>query len=208
MSAPARERWPRGRSLVLAIAAAYLAGVWLEGVGSSLPSRVLPRVALYFLQIAALFPRAATHVIDYRVEAWLCRDHAWREIDARAYFPLDPDDKENRFQRLMHFFRTSRPVMRALDDFIVERRARGTGAPDGLPGDVMVGGVRTLSLRLPLPLPGMSLERYARKPLADYPTSWRTGFYRTPRPLRADRCGEHDDASRDGDEYGRGDAPE
>src|SRR6202042_3275298 len=52
------------------LAGAYLAGVWLDGVGSTLPSHLLPRVPNYFLQIAALFPRAATMSIDYRAEAW------------------------------------------------------------------------------------------------------------------------------------------
>jgi hypothetical protein len=59
------------------LAGAYLAGVWLDGVGSTLPSHFLPRVPNYFLQIAALFPRAATMTIEYRAEAWVCADKKW-----------------------------------------------------------------------------------------------------------------------------------
>ncbi len=60
------------RIVLTGLAGAYLAGVWLDGVGSTLPSRALPRVANYFLQIAALFPKAATMTIDYRAEAFVC----------------------------------------------------------------------------------------------------------------------------------------
>lgn len=113
------------------LAGAYLAGVWLDGVGSTLPSHLLPRVPNYFLQVAALFPRAATMSIDYRAEAWVCADRKWEELDTRPYFPLDPDDKENRFQRVMHFFRQDETTMHALDAYLVERHASGKGL-DGI----------------------------------------------------------------------------
>lgn len=175
---------------MLALAAVYLAGVWLEGVGSNIPSAVFPRTAVYFFQIAALFPRAAVNVIDYRAEGWVCSERRWRELDTRAYFPLDPDDKENRFQRLMHFFRESRPVMQALDAYVVSEHAHpSTAVDDGIPHSEALGGIRVLSLRLPIPTPGGPVERRTRLPLSTYPDSVRKHFYRTPRPKRADRCG-------------------
>ena len=170
------------------LSAAYLAGVWLEGVGSSLPASLLPRTPLYFLQIAALFPHAATNVIDYRAEGWVCSEHRWRELETRPYFPLDPDDKENRFQRVMHFFRDNRPAMHALDDYLVQGHQGGT-LPDGIPHDAALGGIRVLSLRLPLPEPGSALERLSRKPLDEYPTSVRKNFYHTTRSKLTVRCG-------------------
>ncbi len=183
----------RGRVLLSVVGALYLAGVWLEGVGSGLPGAVLPRTPLYFLQIAALFPRAAVNVIDYRLEGWVCRERRWRELDPRAYFPLDPDDKENRFQRVMHFLRDNRPTMRALDDFIVAGHAHGAGGgPDGVPNEEPLGGIRVLSLRLPLPEPGARLERTTHRPLTDYPKSERKYFFHTPQSKRAERCGYHD----------------
>ena len=106
----------KGATIALRVlAGAYLAGVWFDGVGSTLPSHLLPRVPNYFLQVAALFPRAATMTIDYRAEAWVCADRKWEELDTRPYFPLDPEDKENRFQRVMHFFRQDETTMHALD---------------------------------------------------------------------------------------------
>jgi hypothetical protein len=170
---------------------AYLAGVWLEGVGSTLPASLLPRTPLYFLQIAALFPHAATNVIDYRAEGWVCQDHAWREIETRPYFPLDPDDKENRFQRVMHFFRENRPTMHALDDYLVDGHNAG-GHADGIPDDRKLGGIRVLSLRLPLPEPGAVLTRLTHKPLADYAPTVRKNWYHTTQTKRSERCGYKD----------------
>ena len=173
---------------LIALGVVYLGGVWLEGVGSTLPSKVFPRTPLYFLQVAALFPHAAVNVIDYRAEAWMCRAHRWAELDTRAYFPLDPDDKENRFQRVMHFFREDRPTMRALDDYIVTQHAAG-GRADGIDDGETLGGIRGLSLRLPLPAPGAPLVRMQRKPLAEYPQTERKNFYHTPQSKLKERCG-------------------
>jgi hypothetical protein len=184
-------RHSRAHYAFIALGALYLAGVWLEAVGSSLPGEILPRTPHYFLQIAALFPRAAINVIDYRAEAWLCGDHEWQEIDTRAYFPLDPDDKENRFQRVMHFLRDNRPTMNALDQYVVDGHARGS-LSDGIPGTTQIGGVRVLSLRLPLPEPGSAITPMQRRPLAEYPEAVRKAWYWTKASKRAERCGYHD----------------
>jgi hypothetical protein len=195
--APSRPWRARTHAALLALGGLYLAGVWLEGVGSSLPGKVLPRAPLYFLQIAALFPHAAVVSIDYRAEVWLCRDRKWQELETRPYFPLDPDDKENRFQRVMHFFRDHRLVMRALDEYLVG--AHNAGAhDDGVADDVKVGGIRVLSLRIPLPSPGDPVARLERKPLATYPEAMRKVWYYTTKSKRGERCGytmtSHDEA--------------
>ena len=188
---------PWAYPFLVGLGSLYLAGVWLEGVGSSIPQAILPRTPLYFLQIAALFPHAAVNVIDYRAEGWLCKEHRWQEIDTRAYFPLDPDDKENRFQRVMHFLRDNRPTMHALDEYIVRgHRETKLERPDGIPEDAQLGGIRVLSLRLPLPTPGSVLERMQRKPLAEYPESVRKNIYHTPESKLASRCGYHEGSKR------------
>jgi hypothetical protein len=184
-----RSPWrARAHAALIVLGALYLAGVWLEGVGSTIPSTLLPRTPLYFLQIAALFPHAAVNVIDYRAEGWLCREHRWEELDTRPYFRIDPNDKENRFQRVMHFFRENRTVMHALDAYLVASHAAG-GPSDGIASDEVLGGIRVMSLRLPLPPPGAPLERVERKPLASYPNEVRKHFYHTTRSRRAERCG-------------------
>jgi hypothetical protein len=176
------------RVVLIVLAGAYLAGVWLDGAGTTLPSHFLPRAANYFLQIAALFPNAATMSIDYRAEAYVCADRKWEELDTRPYFPIDPDDKENRFQRVMHFFRADRTTMHALDTYLVERHPSGLGR-DGIDPLKTLGGVRMLSLRIPLPRPGERLERSRRLPLAEVPADERHGFYHTRRSKIAERCG-------------------
>ena len=181
------------RAALGVLAGVYLAGVWLDGVGSTLPSTVLPRVANYFLQVAALFPVAATMTIDYRAEAWVCGDRKWEELDTKPYFPLDPDDKENRFQRVMHFYRASHEVMRALDDYIVERHPSVRG-DDGIDPLKTLGGIRVMSLRIPLPDPGEALHRFRREPLEAYPEKERHHFYHTTRSRAAARCGTTPDS--------------
>ncbi|MGH7269592.1 MAG: hypothetical protein ACREJ3_04100 [Polyangiaceae bacterium] len=180
---------PRSAGAALRVLAAlYLAGVWLDGVGSTLPFRLLPRAPNYFLQVAALFPRAATRTIDYRAEAWVCGDKAWRELDTRPYFPMDADGKENRFQRVMHFFRQDERTMLALDDYLV-RRHDSAAHDDGIERGGDIGGVRLSSLRIPLPVPGGPIARFERRPIADYPEAERHIFYHTRRSTLARRCG-------------------
>lgn len=171
-----------------ALAGAYLGGVWLDAVGSTLPSDVLPRAANYFLQVAALFPRAAVMSIDYRAEGWVCADHSWEEFDTRPYFPIDADNKENRFQRVMHFFRSDRPTMHALEGYLVERHNAGR-QDDGLAHGRTIAGVRLVSLRIPLPAPGDPLQRMQRRPLSEYPPAQKQSFYHTPESKLAERCG-------------------
>lgn len=170
-----------GRAVLLFVAAAYLATVWLDGVGSNVPSKLLPRPWVYFAQVSALFPHAAITTIDYRAQGWSCAERRWVEIDVRPYFLLDRDNKENRFQRALQFYRRSRPVMRALDDYVVKRH--NAAEP------TRIGGVRFLSLRVPYPALGKHVEPYARKPLASYPESQVKHWYWTPKSIRAERCG-------------------
>ncbi len=191
-----REVWrARGRVGLRVLGAAYLLGVWLDGTGTGIPAKLLPRVPNYFLQVSALFPWAATASIDYRAEGFVCSEGEWREIDTRPSFPIDPDDKENRFNRVMHFFRENRPTMQALDSYLVERHASGKHE-DGIPHDQSIGGVRLSSLRIPIPAPGAPLERASsRKPLSSYPDEQRKVFYHTPRSKLSQRCGRRIEAA-------------
>ena len=190
----AMRRW-----ILAGLAAAYLAGVWMDGVGSTLPSSILPRSANYFLQVSALFPYAALASIDYRAEGWVCAENKWEEIDTRPYFPIDADNKENRFQRVMHFYRENRPTMHALETYLIEAHDAGR-ADDGIPRNVPIAGVRFSSLRIPLPQPGEPLTRSERKPLSEYPESERQLFYHTRRSKLEARCaGVHDGTNEEGD---------
>jgi len=103
------------------------------------------------------------------------------ELDTTPYFPIDTHSKENRFNRVMHFARENHKVMAALDEYLVHQYNRGTGKP--------IGGVKLMSLRIPIPKVGSHVERYAPRPLADYPEEQRKRFYFTPRSKRAERCG-------------------
>lgn len=170
----------RFRGIWIGIAGLYLVTVWLDGVGSNFPAKVTPRPWLYFSQVAALFVNAAPKVIDYRAEGWSCTEHRWVEIDVRPYFRIDADNKENRFQRALQFYRKNRTVMRALEDFIVARHV-ATGHS--------IGGVRFSSLRLPYPAPGEHVSPFEQKPLASYSGDLKHEWYWTPKARRAQRCG-------------------
>jgi hypothetical protein len=181
-----------------ALAVLYLAGVWLDGVGNKWPAKLLPRTANYFLQIAALFTRAGQMSIDYRAEAWSCKDKRWVEIDTRPYFPIDPDDKENRFQRAMHFHKEDRTTMQALERYLVSRHNGDAGpSSDGLPRDVKIGGTRFLSLRFVLPKPGDPITPMVRKPLSELGNVERHDWYWTTRARRGERCGAPVDVADD-----------
>jgi hypothetical protein len=179
-AAEARRRWIRGALVITA--ALYVATVWLDGVGSTFPSKLLPRPWVYFAQVAALFTTASPKIIDYRAEGWVCAEKKWVEVDVRPYFPLDAENKENRFQRVLQFYRKNRTVMRSLEDFVM-RRYNATASKE-------IGGVRFLSLRIPYPAPGEHVTPYERRPLASYPKDQRKDWYWTPRSKRAERCRE------------------
>ncbi len=178
-AAEARRRYARVALII--VAGAYLLTVWLDGVGSNVPSKFLPRPWVYFAQVAALFKTASPKIIDYRAEGWVCAEKKWVEIDVRPWFPLDADTKENRFQRVAQFYRQNRTVMHALEDYILHRYNAGASNP--------IGGVRILSLRIPYPAPGEHVEAFERKPLASYPKDQRKEWYWTPKSKRAERCG-------------------
>jgi hypothetical protein len=178
---------PWATVLLRGSASAYLAAIWLSGTGSTLPSHLLPRAANYFVQVAALFPLAATDSIEYRAEAWVCAHHAWEELATDAYFPLDAGNKENRFQRVMHFYRENEPTMRALDKYLIDAHGKGRHA-DGIPLELAIGGVRMCSLRIPIPKPGDTLVPFQHLPLSEYPANERHYFYHTPKSTLARRC--------------------
>ena len=169
----------RVRLTLAGLAGLYLAGLWLETAGAPLVG-VVPRPFLYFMQIARLFPNALQVVTEYRAEAYSCEDQRWSELDVRPYFPLRPNDKENRFERAMFFYRHSGIVMKALDDYLV-----GANNAAGRPA---IGGVMLLSLRIPIPPPSVPAPPYRRIALDDYPADYRKYWYRTSLTEANERC--------------------
>ena len=167
--------------MALAVAGAlYIAAVFIEGAGGSRLARIVPRPVLFFCQIASLFPRAATHRIEYRAEGLPCQGPAF-EIDVRPFFPIHADDKESRFDRALRFYRKDRPTMEALETYVMDAYNRGQTDK--------VAGVVFLSLRVPIPLPGSGFPRYQRAPLADFPKDQRNVWYATSRDDVNSRCG-------------------
>ena len=185
----------RFRIVWIVIAALYLATVWLEGIGSTVPAKITPRPWLYFSQVAALFVTAAPKVIDYRAEGWSCETRRWTEIDVRPYFRIDADNKENRFQRALQFYRKNRTVMRALEEFVLARNNESS-----VP---RIGGVRFSSLRISYPAPGAHVSPYERRPLAEYSGEQRHDWYWTPSSRRTERCGQRSDPNDGADESDR-----
>jgi hypothetical protein len=171
----------RVRTGLVSLAFVYLLTVWLDAIGSNVPARYLPRVWVYFAQIAALFKRAGGASIDYRAEGYVCATGKWIEVDVRSWFELEAGTKENRFHRVLQFYRGERKVMRELDDYVVSRHNAGT-APK-------IGGVRFSSLRLPYPKLGDTVHAYERKPLSEHPEGVKKAWYWTPASKRRDRCG-------------------
>jgi hypothetical protein len=166
--------------------ATALAAVFLVLMGLSTVIKRPPQ--LLFTQLTALFPKASEYSFEYRVEGWICGENRFRELDYRRWFPMRTGDKENRFQRLGYFYmsRPSRPVLRALDAWLVEHHNAEAAPGDGI--DAPIGGIQLMSLRLPIPPVGGELERYRWKPLAEIPESQRKIWYYTPVSTRKERC--------------------
>jgi hypothetical protein len=170
------------RPVLSVLAGAYLATLFLTaGAPKLLPEPLLPRVPRYFTQVACLFPHAARRTIDYRMEVWRCDQHDFVELEVRGLFPIHADDKESRFHRVGHFYRRHRTVMRALEQYVVQReRARDPASP--------IGGIRVLSLRIPFPELGLPTPRWEARPLETYPTDQRKDWYYTPVSRRRIFC--------------------
>lgn len=171
------------------LAAGYLVAVLTEGAKSGTSARWLPSPLAYFTQVAALFPRAARSAIEYRVEGFQCRDGRWVEIDVRPWFPIDADNKENRFYRAMHFFHDHRQTMRALEEFVVGHyNADAVDAAARGEARALLGGARFSRLLLPFGEPGQGTPRYVRRALGDVPADQRKDLYWTPESKREERC--------------------
>jgi hypothetical protein len=180
------------RYVLGALAALYLGALLTEAAKSGTSARWLPPPLAYFTQVAALFPGAARHATDYRVEGFRCRDRTFGEIDVRPWFRIDADNKESRFYRAMHFYgeHPHRQTLRALEDYIVTRW-NADAVDAAARGEVRdaLGGVRFVRVQVPVGAPGDHAERYERKPLWAYPADERKDLYYTPASRRAERCG-------------------
>jgi hypothetical protein len=137
----------------------------------------------FFTQATCLFPRSDAFAIEYRLEVWSCSKQ-WQEIDFRPYFPIQPDDKESRFQRLGYFYDRNRAAMQALDSYISSRHAEGVD--DGVAGPI--GGIRLVKIVRPFPAPGQSVERYHFDPREPIAPGERRDMYYTPESQRRKRC--------------------
>jgi len=176
--APVVHGWlPRWAAIAAAACGVfYLVGLVLGQTRRDPLGPRLPALFQHFVEAPGLFPHAAEAIIDYRLETWSCADRTWSEVDTRAWFPMRPDDKENRFLRLAQFYHRGSPrVLAAFDDWMCK--------------DDRFGGIRLYSLRLPIP-PAGQIERWTRRPLAELPDSVKKLWYQTTVSERDRRCAE------------------
>jgi len=173
-------RGPGPRWLRLALVG--LAALYYAALVHHPPDARWLRPASFFTEATCLFPRASSYAIEYRLEAWAC-GRRWEPIDPRPYFPIQPDDKESRLQRLGYFYERNHTVLQALDGYISSRHP---GVTDGVAGPI--GGVRLLKVVRPFPGAGEPVERYHVDPFAPVPHEQRRDVYYTPGPERKRRC--------------------
>jgi hypothetical protein len=147
------------------------------------PDRAWIRPAAFFTEATCLFPHKNYFAIEFRLEVWAC-GRRWESIDPTPYFPIQPDDKESRLQRLAYFYERSRPAMQALDAYIMAGHA--AGAADGVAGPI--GGIRLVKVVHKFPEPGEAVERYRFTPQAPIPKDERREIYYTPSSERTRRC--------------------
>jgi hypothetical protein len=163
---------------------AVVAGLYYLALLKHPPQVSILRPIAFFTESTCLFPNASVYSIEYRLEAWSCGRRRWEPLDPRAYFPIEADDKESRFQRLGYFYQHNTTVHRALDEWIA---ARHDTAPDAVDGPI--GGLRFYKWVKPLPEPGTEIERYVYRPLERPPTKERRELFYTRPEERKARCG-------------------
>jgi len=205
VNASPRRRRP-ARAALYVLAAAYLAGIFVYGVGCTSQYRFVPGDVSNLLEVAALFPYASREVTEYRIEGYACADRRWDEVDYRAYFALHAEDKENLFQRAVSLYRNDPGAMADLDDYVVDHhnaRAHADGTATGQP----IGGVRFVRVGMSIPKPGAALQPFKHKRLAEYPKSRRHVVYATPAADIDARCGEHEAPNEARAEVARAAAP-
>jgi hypothetical protein len=141
------------------------------------------RPAAFFTEATSLFSRASSYALEFRLEVWAC-GRRWEPIDPRPYFPIQPDDKESRLQRLGYFYEHNRTVMQALDTYISTHHV--AGAADGVTGPI--GGIRLLKIVRAFHGVGQPIERYHFDPFAPVLPAQRRDIYYTPGAERKRRC--------------------
>jgi hypothetical protein len=174
------------RMMLVFVALGYFSLLIADHVRARGLRSLVPGPIVFFAQIADLFPQASAGIIEYRAEGWLCGERRFAEIDMGKLFPMLAGNKENRFYRLMHFYRQNGTVLAALDAYCVRRYplVPTEAGPD------RIGGVRFTSLILPLPGNPAEVARYARKPLSEYPDIPRRLWYATTGPIASARCAD------------------
>lgn len=178
---------------LIALASLFFSVMVVGEVRSGFVYRWVPGPLLYFTQIAGLFTESKKLDVDFRAEGWSCQDGLFRELDVGPQFPIQPGNKENRFQRAVYFYNGNPLVMHALDRFITEHHnamvrdleAKGQSTDPG-----RIGGVRIVSAVTPIPEPSEGIQRYGRKPLSEYPFDRAHTLYETPAKRIWKRCRE------------------
>jgi hypothetical protein len=164
------------RRTLTVIGGLYVAMVLHQAVGN-------PHPVFFFAQIAKLFPGATQYTFEHRVQGYTCSGKLV-DVDVRPFFPIHSDDKENRFDRAIHFYSKDRPTMQALEAYVMREYNRSE--PD------KIAGVALTRIQTPIPAPGTPFPRFERKPLSDYPVSERQVFYHTPKRVVDERCKKGD----------------
>lgn len=172
------------RAFLVVLALAYFSILIADHARARGLRSVVPGPVLFFAQIADLFPDASPGIIEYRAEGWLCAQKRFVELDMGRLFPMLAGNKENRFYRLMHFYRQTPAVLHALDEYCVSHYP----AVETEAGPAHIAGVRFMSLILPLPKDPSEVVRYSRKPLEAYPDVPHHLWYRTSIRAMAERC--------------------
>jgi hypothetical protein len=180
----ARGPGPRWLRIVLVALAVVYCGalVWHPAQRPGL------RMFTFFSEATKLFTGTINKTVEYRLEGWSCDASDWQLLDPRAYFPLEADDKESRFQRLAYFYAEkplSTYVMNALDRFVREHHAND-GLDDGVQGPI--GGIRVSVVRRVVPVPGTGIERYVYRPLDPAPDAEHGVLFTTDDDRLAKHC--------------------
>lgn len=164
---------------------AWLGAIYLFALIKHPPQSHGMRAISFFTESTKLFPSADLYALDFRLDGYSCWAKHWEPIDPRAYFPIQADDKESRFQRFSYFYKGNRESMHALEAYI---EALHPVRIDGLLGPI--GGIRLSEWTHPIPLPGAEVARYVYRPLEIPPRTERKDLYYTRESEIRKKCAQ------------------
>jgi len=181
------------RKCLIGISLLFFFLMILNELRIDLAYRFVPGPILFFSEIAGLFPNAKDQDVEFRAEGWACQEGRYVEMDLKNFFPIQADNKENRFQRAMYFYHRQQKVLQALGQYLTALQNKWVQVHEHPSKNFdselgKIGGVRLLSVTTPIPTLDQGVERFHWQSLDAFPFEHVKTWYESPSKAIWERC--------------------